>query len=102
MMKRMALLAVFLCVAGTPLLPQEATIAPADNLIVDGVPKISASIADVAGRYGSYRSATIVDWHPVRREMLIATRFAETPQLHLLKMPFGDRQMQLRRFCEAC
>jgi dipeptidyl aminopeptidase/acylaminoacyl peptidase len=100
MMKRMALLAVFLCVAGTPLLPQEATIAPADNLIVDGVPKISASLADVAGRYGSYRSATIVDWHPVRREMLIATRFAETPQLHLLKMPFGDRQ-QLTFFPDA-
>src|SRR6266851_2722288 len=55
---------------------QEAVIAPADNLIVDGVPKISASLAETAGRYGSYRSASLADWHPTKREMLIATQLA--------------------------
>src|SRR5262249_4210545 len=61
---------------------QEAVIAPAENLVVDGIQKIPAALADTAGRYGSYRSANLADWHPVRREMLIATRFGDTPQLH--------------------
>jgi dipeptidyl aminopeptidase/acylaminoacyl peptidase len=71
---------------------QEAVIAPAENLVVDGVPKIPATLADQAGRYGSYRAASFEDWHPQRKEMLITTRFAETPQLHLVKMPGGERQ----------
>jgi len=79
---------------------QEAVIAPADNLIVDGVPKIPASIVETAGRYASYRSASLADWHPTKREMLIATRFAETPQLHLVKTPGGARQ-QLTFFADS-
>jgi dipeptidyl aminopeptidase/acylaminoacyl peptidase len=71
---------------------QEAVMAPAENLVVDGVPKIPASLAETAGRYGSYRFAVVSDWHPARREMLIRTRFAETPQVHLVKMPGGQRQ----------
>src|SRR2546427_10887342 len=79
---------------------QEPVIAPADNLVVDGVPKVPASLAETAGRYGSYRSANLADWHPAKREMLIATRFAETPQLHLVKMPGGTRQ-QLTFFADS-
>ena len=71
---------------------QEAVIAPTENLVVDGVPKIPASLAETAGRYGSYRFALVSDWHPTRREMLIRTRFADTPQVHLVKMPGGERQ----------
>src|SRR6267143_714767 len=92
------LAAMLLIVATAP--AQEAAIAPADNLIVDGVPKIPASLAETAGRYGSYRSASLADWHPTKREMLIATRFAETPQLHLVKMPGGTRQ-QLTFFADS-
>src|SRR5256712_179865 len=72
-----------------PVRAQDSAIAPAENLIVDGVPKIQASLAETAGRYASYRSASLADWHPTKREMLIATRFGDTPQLHLLKMPGG-------------
>jgi len=71
---------------------QDGAIAPAENLVVAGVPAIPASLVETAGRYGSYRSATLSDWNPLRREMLIATRFADTPQLHLVKMPGGERQ----------
>lgn len=71
---------------------QEAVIAPADNLVVEGVPKIPASLVETAGKYGSYRSAILADWNPARREMLVATRFGDTPQLHLVKMPGGSRQ----------
>ena len=79
---------------------QDGTIAPAENLIVAGVPAIPASLVETAGRYGSYRSATLADWSPTRREMLIATRFADTAQLHLVKMPGGERQ-QLTFFADA-
>jgi dipeptidyl aminopeptidase/acylaminoacyl peptidase len=79
---------------------QDGTIAPGENLVVDGVPAIPASLVETAGRYGSYRSATLADWSPTRREMLITTRFADTAQLHLVKMPGGERQ-QLTFFADA-
>jgi dipeptidyl aminopeptidase/acylaminoacyl peptidase len=100
MLKKVVLLAAVLGAAAVQAGAQEAIITPPDNLIVDRVPKIPASIADVAGRYGSYRSATLLDWHPTQREMLISTRFADTPQLHLVKMPLGERQ-QLTFFPDA-
>jgi dipeptidyl aminopeptidase/acylaminoacyl peptidase len=71
---------------------QEAVIAPSENLVVVNVPKIPGSLAETAGRYGSYRFAVVSGWHPTRREMLIRTRFADTPQVHLVKMPGGERQ----------
>jgi Tol biopolymer transport system component len=79
---------------------QDGAIAPAENLIVEGVPAIRASLVESAGRYGSYRSATLADWNPARREMLIATRFADTAQLHVVRMPGGERQ-QLTFFADA-
>jgi dipeptidyl aminopeptidase/acylaminoacyl peptidase len=100
MIKKIALLAALLFTTGVQLPAQESTVVPADNLVVDGVPKIPAPVAEVAGRYGSYRAAAMLDWHPTRREMLIATRFADTPQLHLVKMPSGARQ-QLTFFSDA-
>jgi dipeptidyl aminopeptidase/acylaminoacyl peptidase len=86
------MLAAVLFVGVTAGRAQEAVIAPTENLVVDGVPKIPASLAETAGRYGSYRFAVVSDWHPARREMLIRTRFADTPQVHLVKMPGGERQ----------
>jgi len=80
--------------------PQEAVIAPPESLILDGVPQISATLAETAGRYAAYRNASLSDWHPTKREMLIATRFAETPQLHLVGMPGGERQ-QLTFYSDA-
>ena len=91
MRKKLLLIQAAMLLAAAAVLAQEPVIAPADNLIVDGVPKIPASLAEMAGRYGSYRSANLTDWHPTKREMLIATRFGDTPQLHLVKMPGGTR-----------
>ena len=100
MNKKLILIAASMLFFAATAPAQEAVIAPADNLVVDGVPKIPASIAETAGRYASYRSANLADWHPTKREMLIATRFAETPQLHLVKMPGGQRQ-QLTFFADS-
>src|SRR5689334_2092310 len=69
---------------------QDGAIAPAENLVMEGVPAIPASLVETAGRYGSFRNATLADWNPGRREMLIATRFADTQQLHLVKTPGGE------------
>ena len=79
---------------------QEATIAPTDNLVADGIAKIPATLAETAGRYASFRSANFADWNPATREMLIATRFADTPQIHLVKQPGGERQ-QLTFFADS-
>ena len=79
--------------ASTPALAQSAgpVIAPADNLVVEGVPAIPASIADEVRRYTEFRTAGLSSWHPVRREMLIGTRFGDTPQVHLVRTPLGAR-----------
>lgn len=66
-------------------------VAPNENLVVEGVPKIPKAIAENVERYNNYRSATFASWHPTRREMLISTRFADVPQIHVVKMPGGAR-----------
>jgi dipeptidyl aminopeptidase/acylaminoacyl peptidase len=68
------------------------TIAPGENLMVDNVPAIPVSIAERAGRYTDFRTATPYSWHPKQREMLIGTRFGDTVQVHQLAMPQGARE----------
>ena len=70
---------------------QPAVLKPGDNLVVENIPAVPAAIAEKANQYGEFRSAALQDWHPTRREMLIGTRFAEVPQIHVVKMPGGDR-----------
>lgn len=70
---------------------QPAVVRPGENLVVENIPPIPASIAEKANQYGEFRSAGFADWHPVKREMLISTRFADVPQIHLVKIPGGAR-----------
>src|SRR6202050_5367147 len=70
---------------------QEAVVAPNENLIVEGVPPIPQSLAEQADRYTNFRAALFASWHPTKREMLISTRFADTFQIHQVKMPGGAR-----------
>src|ERR1700685_3133026 len=79
--------------------PKEAVIAAPESLVLDGIPSLPESLAETAGRYAESRSAIPADWHPTRREMLIATRFGNTFQAHLVQMPGGARQ-QLTFFSE--
>jgi dipeptidyl aminopeptidase/acylaminoacyl peptidase len=64
---------------------------PPDSLVVEGVPTIPASLAEGVGRYTELRGAGFSSWHPTRREMLIATRFGNVTQAHLVKFPGGAR-----------
>jgi dipeptidyl aminopeptidase/acylaminoacyl peptidase len=70
---------------------QSAVVKPGDNLVLENIPPIPASIAEQTARYGDSRSATLFSWHPVKHEMLIGTRFGDVPQVHLVKMPGGAR-----------
>ena len=67
------------------------TIAPGENLVVEGIPEIPAELAEALRPYTEFRGAGICNWHPVRREMLIFTQLAETTQLHEVKFPGGAR-----------
>ena len=86
----------------SPALAQQAdsgTIRPTPNLVAEGIPAIPAALSAEVRRYTESRSASFGDWHPVRREMLISTRFGNTAQLHRVAMPMGARQ-QLTFFDE--
>ncbi len=74
------------------LLPRAFSAGIPDNLVVDGVPPISNKLRLDAGRYLEFRAAAFNSWHPVRREMLISTRFADSMQLHLVKTAGGARR----------
>ncbi|HEV7520015.1 MAG TPA: prolyl oligopeptidase family serine peptidase [Candidatus Angelobacter sp.] len=71
--------------------PQPSVLKPGDNLVVENIPAVPAAIAEKANQYGEFRNAGLEDWHPTKREMLIGTRFADVPQIHMVKMPGGDR-----------
>jgi dipeptidyl aminopeptidase/acylaminoacyl peptidase len=71
--------------------PPTATVTPGDNLVVEGIPAIPASIAEKAARYTEVRAASMQSWHPKRREMLVTTRFADTNQVHVVRQPQGAR-----------
>ena len=71
--------------------PQTDEIAPNENLVVEGIPKIPAALAAGVERYTNFRGANLQSWNPTAREMLITTRFADTAQVHSVKMPGGAR-----------
>jgi dipeptidyl aminopeptidase/acylaminoacyl peptidase len=76
---------------------QHDELAPGANLVIEGVPKIPASLVTEVGRYNKGRSAELLSWHPIKREILIATFFGNTAQIHLVKFP-GAARTQLTFF----
>jgi dipeptidyl aminopeptidase/acylaminoacyl peptidase len=86
---RVALSAGILCVA--TLNARTADIKPGENLVVEGVPPVPASIAEDSLRYTESRGAAFTSWHPKRHEMLISTRFGNTSQVHVVRAPGGAR-----------
>jgi dipeptidyl aminopeptidase/acylaminoacyl peptidase len=83
--------AAVLCLNIESAAAQNGIIAPGDNLVVSGIPAIPAALADEVRPYTESRAAQFAAWHPQRREMLIATRFGNTAQIHHLKAPAGAR-----------
>lgn len=62
------------------------------NLTAEGLPPAPEELKQNVARYLEFRSASFQSWHPQRLEMLISTRFADTTQLHLVKMAGGARK----------
>jgi len=84
--------------AGSVAVPGQTTpsaepppIKPGDNLVVEGVPPVPASLADEVWRYTEFRSASFSSWHPTRHEMMISTRLGNVAQAYLVRMPGGAR-----------
>ena len=57
----------------------------------EGIPPIPSSLVADVGRYTNIRTAEILSWHPLRREMLIVTYMCKTPEVYLVKFPGGAR-----------
>ena len=68
-----------------------ATIPVGSNLVTESIPALPASLVSDVKTYTESRSASIAAWHPLRKEMIVATRFSNATQLHYVKMPGGDR-----------
>src|ERR1700682_179628 len=79
----------FLLFASLLLSAADVTLPP--NLHTDGVPPIPAALTEGLERYNNIRAAVLLDWHPAKREILIATRFGDVPQIHRVAMPGGAR-----------
>ena len=73
-----------------PAAPAEV-IAPNANLVVQGIPPIPARIAADVAKYTDFRGHTFVDWHPLKREMLVSHRNAgaSTTQLFRVSAPMA-------------
>lgn len=97
---RIARVSALFAVAGTALAvhlgsarprAQDAVVTPPESLVIEGMPPVPARIAAAMTPYSQYRRATFRSWHPRRREMLIATRFGDSDQIHRVATPGGAR-----------
>ena len=91
-MKRLLLVLSFVC-AALPIaaVAQSDAYQPASSLVLEHIPSIPVSVAEKAEPYTESRAASLLDWSPTQRSLLISTRFASTPQVHQVLHPMGAR-----------
>ncbi len=65
---------------------------PPAALRLDGVPLVPAELAGRVRPWMEFRTASFQGWDPATGGMLIATRFGDSNQLHLVAMPGGARR----------
>ena len=75
------------------------SVAPNPNLKVEGIPPIPASLAAKVAPYTEFRPRSLATWHPVKRELTIATRAATTAQLFDVRAPLAA-PVQLTDYAE--
>jgi dipeptidyl aminopeptidase/acylaminoacyl peptidase len=80
---RLPALLVATLVAAVPALAADV-IAPNANLKADGIPLIPAELAAKLDRYAEFKPVSAVNWHPEKRELVVARRAGNTTQLHLV------------------
>ena len=69
------------------------------NVVMENVPEIPPEIVDALNRYQNTRGASFQDWRAEGDGLYVATRFADTYQIHRVDMPGGARH-QLTFFQE--
>lgn len=62
------------------------------NLVMENIPEIPASVIERTNQYQNIRSASLINYAPDGKSMLITTRFADVPQLHIISKPDGARK----------
>jgi len=86
------LLAISLLVPALSTSAAPAQRIEAGNRISENIPEIPAALNDQLQRYANTRSASLGGWLSDGSGVLIATRFANTAQVHRVKMPGGARE----------
>jgi len=92
-------LACLLAAAAVAALPAAAQIGGGpepipvpDKMRGQNVPEIPASEVAPLLPYENLRGASLQDWHPSERKILVSTRFGETTQIHEVDQPLGLRR----------
>jgi dipeptidyl aminopeptidase/acylaminoacyl peptidase len=83
--------AVLLLLIAVPSVAQEPVFPVPPNVKAEGVPPIPRHLADAVARYGEFRSADFLGWHPLEHRMLISTTFGNAPQIHEVRGPGAAR-----------
>ena len=83
------ILALALAAAATPLALAQDVVAPNPSLKVEGIPPIPAALAREVALYTEFRPRALASWHPVKRELVVATRATNTAQLFAVRSPLG-------------
>jgi len=74
-------------------------VVPNENLRVEGIPPIPASLAAEVAAYTEFRPRSLASWHPQRLEMVVSTRAKNTVQLFAVDRAGGTLR-QLTDFDE--
>ena len=90
-MRHLACAALALFVSAAGVAAQEKTVQAPPSLTTEGIPPIPQSIADGLAKYGQFRQAQMIAWHPTKRQVLITTALGQSPQLYLVDGPGRDR-----------
>ncbi|ESU24287.1 hypothetical protein FEDK69T_07280 [Flavobacterium enshiense DK69] len=88
---RISLLALLL-VLSVQAQDKKNLILPNENLITENIADIPKELANQVKKYSEARGAALVQVHPLKNEIIIATRFGSVNQLHKVSQPMGARK----------
>ena len=87
-MKKLLLIAAL----ALPMTPLFADAPKPEALLADGLPAIPDELPVQTRPYMEFRTASFAGWHPTDKSMLVATRFANTTQIHRVAGPMMARK----------
>lgn len=95
LLTRGILLAAAACLGAGPApaqRPEPVRTQIGEHLVLEDIPPIPKRIYDEMMPFLNVRSASFADWIPGTDNLLIATRFGEVTQLHVVEQPMGARR----------